>query len=132
MSRPRKMVLTVMMFLLIAGCDTAFEQVVVVKVLNAQSQGVRDISLRYYSAAYCSGSYVAGGISSDGEARFSRKAVRGGVSVLLEKPSICAEQGGSWYSAWQRHIDPANQENFVCRLEVGMPLICERLSHGGS
>lgn len=101
-------------------------------VLNSENQGVKDFSLRYYAAANCEGDYVAGSTSPAGEARFTRRAVRGGVAVLLEEPSICRERGGVWRAVWQQHIDPANQENFVCRLELDSQLSCERLSQGGA
>jgi hypothetical protein len=132
MSRRWQLISALTMSMLVAGCDTEFEQVVVVRVLNSQSQTAREVSLRYYAAANCTGAYVAASTSPTGEARFSRKAIRGGVGVLLEEPSICVEQEGAWYSAWQEYVDPANQENFVCRFEQDRQLICERLQQGGA
>jgi hypothetical protein len=127
MSLRWKLILVCSMSALVAGCDTVFDQVVVVRVLNSQGQGVRDVSLRYYATANCMGDYVAGSTSPDGEARFFRKAIHGGIAVMLEEPSICSEHGGAWHSAWQEHIDPADQENFLCHIEEDQRLACERM-----
>lgn len=62
-----------------------------------------------------------------GEASISRVAIRGGLAVLLEEPSLCIEQEGKWRVAWQEFIDPATNERFLCTASASGKFSCQRL-----
>jgi hypothetical protein len=113
------------------GCDRGFEQAVSVTVLGPSGKVLPNVALRYHSEGACTGTFIPATTSTDGVATFSRRATRGGVSVLLEEPSLCFEREGKWYAAWQEFIDPADRERFACGAAPGGDLYCERLSPGG-
>jgi len=116
-----------LLFLLLAGCDKAFTQTVAIRIT-----GGGELPLRFYSGPGCAGEFIAITTSKQGEVSFKRTAIRGGVAVLLEEPSLCYEVNGKWLVAWQEFVDPADHSSFLCNRRSPLQLACEQLPQGGT
>lgn len=117
--------------LLATSCVSEFQQLVSVKVVGSNGAPVAGISLRYYSEPGCEGKFENVFTSGLGEGNFTKAAVRGRLYVVLERPSLCFEREGSWHVAWQKTIDPANQEQFFCTVSPASVIVCQRRSREG-
>ena len=112
------------------SCDRQFQQTVSFKFVNSAGDPRQGIAFWYFAEGSCKGQFKSAVSSGKGEASISRVAIRGGVGVLLEEPSLCIEHEGKWLVAWQEFIDPADDEKFLCKASSAGKFTCERLDPG--
>jgi hypothetical protein len=116
---------------LATGCVAEFEQSISVRVVSEDGAPVPGVALRYYSERECQGKFETMTTAGSGEGSLIRSAFRGRLYVVLERPSLCFERKGTWQAAWQRTIDPANEEQFVCTVASDEVVVCKSHSNEG-